>query len=123
MKWADALYEYLLSRYNTHPPNAYPDSRDPHPSEEQLKIKECQDYDRKTQEYYDNHFRIVMVGIIREYAAKGAKTGSLESDFSNTRVPYVGATGSPMEFNGLDDLSRFRELAWHIDAHDNLIVF
>jgi hypothetical protein len=123
MRLADDLYDYLQKRDADHPPRIYPDSSVPNPSEERKKqMQVAVDYDQKTQEYYFAHYRNAMVGIIREYIVKGVRTGSLEGDFTN-RVPYVGAPGSMLEMNGLDDLSRFRELAWHVDSHDSLIVF
>lgn len=63
-----------------------------------------------------------MVGIVREYVAKGVKTGTLEADLKN-QAPYFVPEGSFMEVNGGDVLSRFRELAWHVDSHDALVVF
>jgi hypothetical protein len=47
---ADDVSKYLEDRRETHPPYAYPDSRDPNPSDERKKmILVCQTYDRETE--------------------------------------------------------------------------
>lgn len=44
---ADEVSGFLQDRAEKHPPFAYPDSRDPNPSEEQKKkIAECQKFDK-----------------------------------------------------------------------------
>ncbi len=119
---ADEYYKYARKRLEDHPPNAYPDSSDPNPFEERKKmIQACQKYDRETEDYYLRHFKDRMVGIIREYNAKGVKTGYLESSLAQ-RPPGFTLPGSGWEGSQLDELSRFRELAYHVDARDHLIV-
>jgi len=123
MRVADELYKYLQNRSEVHPPVAYPDSNDPNPSEERKKaIRICQQYDQETQDYYLKHFRDRMVGIVKEYEAKGVHTRFLENDFKQ-RVPGVQAVGSEWEGSSFDELSQFRDLAYHVDARDHLIVF
>ncbi len=66
------------------------------------------------------HFRDRMVGIIKEYETRGVSVHYLENDFKQ-RVPYPPEAGSV--WDGMDDLSRFRELAYRVHARDHLIVF
>jgi len=123
MRVADELYEYLKKRAAEHPPQAYPDSRDPNPTDERKKaIQICQKYDLETQDYYLKHFRDRMVGIVKEYESKGVTTRYLENDFKQ-RVPGVMAVGSAWEGSSMDELSQFRDLSYHVDARDHLIVF
>jgi hypothetical protein len=122
-KAADELYEYLEKRAANQPPFAGPNSNDPNPSDETKKaIQRYQAYAQETENYYMRHFKDRMVGIIREYQLKGVPVRYLENDFSRTQLlPYIAAVGSVGE--GADDLSQFRELAFHVDARDNLITF
>lgn len=122
IRLADEEQKYFLMRFQAHPPFAYPDSRDPNPSEERKKeIQRCQSYDRETEDYYDKHFKERMVGIIHEYNSKGVRTGYLEPDVSH-RMPVIYLPGSVGEDSYADDLYQFRELVYHVDAQDNLIV-
>jgi len=103
------------------PPDAFPSSADPNPSEERkAAIRKSQEFYRSIEDYYFKHFKERFVGIVREYNSKGVKTGFLENDFSQRR-PYIPPAGSVME--GMDPLSQFRDLAFHVDARDHLIVF
>ena len=63
-----------------------------------------------------------MIGIVREYNAKGIRTGFLENSLSQ-RPPMVVLPGSVFEASPNDELFQFRELAYHVDANDNLITF
>jgi len=120
---ADELREYVKKRMEEHPPAAYPNSNDPNPSEERKKaIQICQKYDQETLDYYLKHFRDRMVGIVKEYEAKGVPTRYLENDFKQ-RVPGVAFIGSDWEGSAMDELSQFRDLAYRVDARDHLIVF
>lgn len=122
IRLADEEQKYFVMRFEGHPPFAYPDSRDPNPSEEREEaIERSQSYDRQTQEYYNEHFKERMIGIIHEYNSKGVKTGYLEPDVSQ-RPPVLFLPGSFGEESYQDDLYQFRELVYHVDAQDNLIV-
>jgi hypothetical protein len=122
IRLADEEQKYFLMRFQGHPPFAYPDSRDPNPSQERKKeIQRCQSYDRETEDYYHKHFKERMIGIIHEYNSKGVKTGYLESDVRQ-RPPALYLPGSVAEESYSDDLYQFRELVYHLDAQDNLIV-
>jgi hypothetical protein len=121
-KVADEFREYIKKRVENRPmPDAWPNSNDPNPTpERQAAIKRSQNYARETEDYYVKHFRDRMVGIIKEYESKGVPVHFLENDFKQ-RVPGIAEPGSAWE--GMDELSRFRELAYRIDARDHLIVF
>jgi hypothetical protein len=121
MRAADELYDYLKKRAEKQPPAASPNSNDPNPSEERKKeIQTWQRYQQETEDYYVKHFRDRTVGIVKEYESKGVPVHFLENDFKQ-RMPGLVPTGSVWE--GMDDLSRFRDLAYHVDARDHLIVF
>jgi len=123
MKVADEVYDYLEKRERNHPPRAYPNSSEPNPSEERRKmIQQCLNYDQQTLDYHFNHFRDRMVGIVREYNARGVRTGFLENDFTQ-RVPVIAFPGSPWEGTQIDELGQFRDLAYRVDARGNLITF
>jgi hypothetical protein len=103
------------------PPDTFPKSPDPDSSEEHKKaIQATHNYYLGIEDYYAKHFRDRFVGIVKEYENRGVRTGYLANDFAQ-RVPYVPQTGSVMD--GLDDISRFRDLAYHVDARDHLITF
>ena len=120
-KVADDFTAFLIEKQNNKPPDASPSSADPNPSEERKKeIERSQAFYRGIEDYYFKNFKARFVGIIKEYNSKGVRTGYLEPDFTQ-RVPYIPAPGSVMD--GIDKLSLFRDLAYHVDARDHLIVF
>jgi hypothetical protein len=121
-KAADDLYKYLIKRTEGRPlPDAWPNSSEPDPPPERREaIKRSQNYARETEDYYMKHFKDRMVGIIKEYESIGVPTRYLENDFKQ-RIPGIAEAGSVWE--GMDDLSRFRELAYRVDAKNHLIVF
>jgi hypothetical protein len=118
---ADEFASYIAKPPQNKPPDAFPSSSDPNPTEERKKAMELsRAYYKTIEDYYFMHFRDRFVGIIREYNSKGVRTGNFEIDFDK-RVPSVAEQGS--FFEGFDDLSRFRDLAYHVDAKDHLITF
>jgi len=123
-KAADELYEYIIKRAEGRPqPDAWPNSSEPTPSpERQAAIKRSQKYAQETEDYYMKHFRDRMVGIIKEYEMVGVHTRYLENDFRQ-RIPYIQPIGSDWEGSQLDQLTQFRDLAYHVDGHGHLIVF
>jgi hypothetical protein len=119
---ANELQKYLNTRYQEHPPRIYPDSSIPNPDEDRKKaIKKAQDYDQETQNYFLAHFQERMVGILKEYDAKGVRTGYLIPSAGRGSL-NISPVGFPYADDCSDDLVRFRELAYHVDAQDNLIV-
>ncbi len=71
-------------------------------------------YDRR--DYKDR-----IVGIIRQYKLKGIPTGFLEPAAENHQfgASAFSVSGSPVCFQ--DEVCQFRELAYHIDARDQMI--
>lgn len=122
MRLADKVQEYLAPRAATSPPFVGPDSRVPNPTDEQKRaIEKYQAYWQETDDYYSEHFKDAMVGIIREYEAKGVRTGFLESSLSQ-RPPYLCPPPSACENTPTDELYQFRELAYHVDGQGHLIT-
>jgi hypothetical protein len=120
-KLADEFTAFLVKSQKDKPPDAFPSSADPNPSEERKKaMRESQAYYRAIEDFYFMHFKDRFVGIVKEYNAKGVRTGYLEYDFAQ-RVPYIPAHGSVTD--GTDDLSMLRDLAYHVDGRDHLITF
>lgn len=121
IRLADEVEKYITGRGQNQPPFAVPDSSDPNPSvERQRAILQYRNYQQETSDYYSHHFKQQMIGIIREYDAKGVQTGWLEK-FAEQRPPVIAL--GPMLGTNSDDLYQFRELAYHVDANDQLIVF
>jgi hypothetical protein len=120
---ADEIQRYLEERNQEHPPRIYPDSANPNPDDDRKKaIKIAQDYDHETQNYFGLHFQDRMLGILKEYDTKGVSTGYLIPGVSRGNV-YISPVGAPWVDPCQDDLMKFRELAFHIDAQGNLITF
>jgi hypothetical protein len=124
MQLADEIEKYIVMRASdpSRPPIAVPNSSEPNPSEERKKaIERYRKYEQETLDYYFAHYRDRMIGIIREYNAKGMRTWYLESD-ARQRPPIFVMPGSVGEGMFTDDLYQFRELAYHVDGEGNLIV-
>jgi len=125
MKLADEVKKYVVTREQSpnRPPVAIPNSNNPNPSEEEKKAMErYHKYEQDTWDYYMSHYRAQMVGIIREYNAKGVQTGYLESSV-NQSIPLIFFPGMVGDEGPADELYQFRELAYHVDGNDHLIVF
>jgi hypothetical protein len=75
-----------------------------------------------TLDYYSRHFKDRAVGILKEYEAKGVKAGYLV--LTAAQRPLTAASpDSPWEGSQMDELSQFRDLAYHVDSKDNVITF
>jgi hypothetical protein len=121
MKAANEVSDFLRSRYENHPPYAYPNSNEPNPSEERkATIQKCLKYDQETTDEYMRRYKDRMVGIVSEYRAKGVPISFLEQSLSQ-RVPLWAQPGSAWEENPQYELGQFRELAYHVDAKDQMI--
>ena len=119
---ADEFERFRRERQEHHPPNAYPNSNDPTPSEERKNaIKLCQQYDQETQDQYNRLYRDRFVGIIREYHTKGVPVGWMENAAAQGNLAWM-PPGSPWEGTPQDDVTQFRNLAYRVDGHDNLIA-
>lgn len=121
MKAANEVSDFLRGRFENHPPFAYPNSNDPNPSEERkAAIKKCQEYDQQTTDIYMHKYKDRMVNIIREYHVRSVPVGFLEQSFSQ-QVPIWVQPGSVWEDNPQNALGQFKELAFHVDARDQMI--
>jgi hypothetical protein len=119
---AKEVYDFAVERAAHCPPFAGPNSNDPNPTEERKReIKLYQDYARETENQYKERYRDRLVGIVKEYEAKGVRVHWLANDFQQ-RPPAIAFLGSGMEGSPMDELYQFRELAYHVDAQDHLIT-
>jgi len=122
-KLADEYTAYWesIQEDKNRPPDAFPNSADPNPSDERKKaIQASQSYWRGIEARYTEHFKDQFVGIVKEYEYKGVRTGWLANDFAR-QMPQIAPPESAME--GMDQISQFRDLAYHVDAKDHLITF
>ena len=120
---ANKVQHYLEERAGQHPAYAYPDSRVPNPTDEQKqKIATCQEYDGETWNHYRDTFMAPMVAIVKEYKAKGVDAGYLENGLTQ-HLPWVGMPNMPSvaDVECMQDICKFKELAYHVDAKDNRI--
>jgi len=119
LRLADEYTEFFITSQENGPPVAIPTTPEPPPSEEQKKARQIyRDYWRGIENRYSTVFKQRFVGILKEYENKGIKIGIWENDFTE-RLP---GTSQPYTFMQMDDIPRFRELAYHVDARDHLIV-
>jgi hypothetical protein len=75
-KLADEFTMYLASMLESKnkPPDTFPNSADPNPSEERKKaIQASQNYYRGIEDYYSKHFKDRFVGIVKEYGERYVK--------------------------------------------------
>jgi len=117
---ANAVQHYLEERAEQHPAYAYPDSRTPNPTAEQKqKIAACLKYDGETWTHYRDIFIEKMVAIAKEYDSKGVQVGYLQNGLTQ-HPPWVGSPGmtSVADVECMQDLCKFKELAYHVDAKD-----
>jgi hypothetical protein len=120
---AKEVYDFAEERAAHAPPFAAPNSNDPSPTEETKRaIKISQDYARETETLYKERYRDRLVGIVKEYEAKGVPAYWLANDFQQ-RPPAIAFFGSGYEGSPMDELYQFKQLAYHVDAHDHLITF
>ncbi len=119
-KLADEYTAFFVQVQQDKPPDAVPNSAEPSPSEERKKAMQIyKDYWQKVADQYASRFKERFVGITKEYESRGVRVGFLANDFAQ-RMPMIPQLGSAWE--GMDEISRFRELAYHVDARDHLIV-
>jgi len=121
LKLADQVQKFLVERATNpdRPRVAIAGSYGPNPSdEEKLAIKRWQEYDQETIDTYTRLYRNLMVGIVMEYKNKGVPVGYLDSSLSQ-HLPTLYMYGQVGDWG--DDLAQFRNLAYRVDPHDNLI--
>lgn len=108
VRLADDVYAFWMK--NPMPPQGQGNTQDAQ-----------QSYWLRVQAIYDRTYKDHIVGIIRQYKDKGVPTGWLEQAAENH--PFGSSPfnqlGSPVCFQ--DELCQFRELAYHVDAHDQRI--
>jgi hypothetical protein len=79
-------------------------------------------YWREAESNYGRLYKDRVLGIVREYKTKGVQTGFLEAGAENHvfgGFPF-GVPGSQNCWQ--DELCQLRELAYHVDAHDQVIL-
>jgi hypothetical protein len=95
--------------------------QNPNTEEDRKRNAVWDQYWREVESIYSREYKDRILGIIREYKVKGVPTGYLEAAAENR--PFGASpfsmTGSPVCFQ--DELCQFRELAYHVDARDQLI--
>lgn len=128
-KLADEILAWEQERYEHHPSYAYPDKqRDPDPTLDRQKLIEaCLKYDRETFDQFNRKFKEEWIEIVRKYDLENVKVGTLVNDAEQNHPAQdasMGAQFVPVQMdNGtyFSALSRFRELAYHVDASGHRI--
>jgi hypothetical protein len=119
------LDHYIEERWANRPEPAYPDPKEPNPSEERKKaIQRTAKWDQETLNHYNDHFKDKWIGIVKEYEGKGVKVGTLVNDAEqNHPVQRTFFPFAPIAEDGFCQFAqtRFRELAYHVDGRDNRI--
>ncbi|GEM_PF-3036868 len=120
LKVADEYFQFVRKRFDNHPP--YGNANDKEPSEATKKMLATdRQYDQETADQYNRLYRDRLVGIIREYQHKGVPVGWLEASAQNGNLMWILPGGS-WEGSPSDQLTAFRNLAYRVDARDQLIV-
>lgn len=129
IKLADEILEWEQERYEHHPQYAYPDKQnDPNPTpERQALINACLKYDGETYDQFNRKFKEQWIEIVRKYELENVKVGTLVNDAEQNHPAQdasMGAQFVPVQMdngNYFSALSRFRELAYHVDADGHRI--
>jgi hypothetical protein len=129
IRLADEILAWEQERYEHHPPYAYADKQnDPDPTPERQKsIDACLKYDRETFDQFNRRFKEQWIEIVRKYELENVKVGTLVNDAEQNHPAQDASLGGqfiPVQMdNGtyFSALSRFRELAYHVDAEGNRI--
>ena len=79
-------------------------------------------YWKKVQLLYADQYRDRVVGIIREYTSKGISTGFLEKSAQNHPFGARSFNATEVPLCAYDELCQLRELAFHVDAYDQVII-
>ena len=107
--------------WSTHPMPPQP-IQNPGTDEERKRNETFQNYWREVDARYASTYKERVVGIIREYKAKGVPAGYLEESAEHHSFGAAAFTtaGSPICFQ--DEVCQFRELAYHVDGQDQIII-
>src|SRR5260370_21695528 len=106
---------------NPGPP--YPSVQNPVTEQDIKRQKVWDEYWRRVTAVYDRKYKDRIIGTIREYKTKGIPTGYLEAAAENhvfAASPF-SQTGFLVPTCSQDELCQFRELAYHVDAKDQMI--
>lgn len=116
VKTADELSLFWSKR-----PTPLQPIQNPNTEEERKRNAAWDQYWREVETIYSREYKNRVLGIIREFKVKGVPTGFLEAGAENHSFgasPF-NAIGSPICYQ--DELCQFRELAYHVNARDQMI--
>lgn len=89
--------------------------------EERKAIKKWQDYQQATMDMYVREYRDNLVSIALAYKNKGIPIGFLDVDFERG-PPVLYLPGQVGQGDWGDDIAQLRNLAYRVDAYDNIIT-
>jgi hypothetical protein len=128
IRLADEILEWEQDRYEHHPAYAYPNLHDdPYPTPDRQKlIDTCLQYDRETYDQFGQKFKEQWIEIVHKYELENVKVGTLANDAEQNHPAQdasMGAQFYPSQEDGsyYSALSRFRELAYHVDNQGHRI--
>lgn len=127
IKLSNEIDHWVEERWANRPPIAYPDPKNPNPSADQEKaIEAWSKWNQDSYNYFGDNFKDQWIRIVKEYDAKGVKVGSLINDAEqNHPVQRISFPFPPVAEDSMcmQAQTRFRELAYHVDARDNVVDF
>lgn len=88
---------------------------------DQLAMRRYQDFQKETERYYEERLLPQVNHILDEYQDRHVDIGNLRSDATQNLIWYVPSPETPGGSACLDALCKFRELAFHVDAHDQKV--
>jgi hypothetical protein len=115
------LSNEIFDFWQKHPTPSQP-VQNPANDDERKRNKDFDDYWRTVDGLYKREYKERLLGIVREYKGKGVATGYLEAAAENHTfgASAFSMIGSPV--CSQDEICQFRELAFHVDAQDQLIT-
>ncbi len=125
IRLSNELDHWVEERWANRPPVAYLDPKNPNPGADQQKaIDTWSKWNQESYDYFGDHFKDQWIRIVKEYDAKGVKVGTLVNDAEQNH-PAQRATFpfAPIPEDGMCQFAqtRFRELAYHVDARDIVV--
>ncbi|MFZ1005556.1 MAG: hypothetical protein WAN65_01885 [Candidatus Sulfotelmatobacter sp.] len=125
IKLSNEIDHWVEGRWANRPPIAYPDPKNPNPSVDQQKaIETWLKWDQESYNYFGDHFKDQWIQTVKEYDAKGVKVGTLINDAEqNHPVQRLSFPFPPVPEDSMcmQAQTRFRELAYHVDAKDKRV--
>jgi len=118
VRLANKIDDWVKERRERHPP--FPHPQTPPTTKDKETIDAAARYDSDTADQFLHRFRDEWVAIVHEYAARGVRTGTLENDADQIHPAQYTMFEFALEDSGnyTTATSRFRELAYHVNAHD-----